>query len=49
MDEKLFRAYGRKLLRALYRIETALDDENYELARDLLQELQEDTQDDLNE
>ena len=49
MDEKIFKAYSRKLMRVLDRIETALDDENYDLARELVQELQEDAQDDLNE
>lgn len=44
---KEFVAYCRKLLRALIKIEKALDENNVELAKELVKELREDTEKDI--
>lgn len=46
-DMKEFVAYCRKLLRALNKIEKALDDNNIDLAKELVKELKEDAEKDI--
>ena len=47
MDMKEFVAYARKLLRVLDKLEKALEENNVDLAKDLVKELKEDTQKDI--
>ena len=47
MDMKEFVAYARKLLRAIEKIEKALDENDIVLAKELVKELKEDTQKDI--
>ncbi len=49
MDEKIFKAYCRKLYRVLEKLDNAIDEEKYEYAKELIEELMDDTQDDINE
>lgn len=46
-DMKEFIAYCRKLLRTIDKLEKALDENNIEQAKELVQELKEDTQKDI--
>lgn len=46
-DVKEFVAYCRKFLRTLNKLEKALDDNEIEKAKELVQELKEDTQKDI--
>lgn len=46
-DMKEFIAYSRKLLRSLYKLKKALDDNEVEKAKELVNELIEDTQKDI--
>ncbi|MCR5398493.1 MAG: hypothetical protein K6E68_03050 [Lachnospiraceae bacterium] len=46
-DMKEFVAYCRKLLRALSKIENALEENNVELAKELVRELKEDAERDI--